>query len=145
MNDADRRIFCMYIGRCNSPVATTSPMKFKTPALVLFAAACIAAGSSGCSLFHHHQPKSSWKIINEGDDNPFITDAPTRAGTVERTVDAGSDSKQRQQQQQQNYQEYQRYQQFQQQQAQQPQQQSQQPQQQSDQPQPQVQTQQPPQ
>jgi hypothetical protein len=118
-------------------------MKFKTPALVLFAAAFIAAGSSGCSLFRHHQPKSSWKIINEGDDNPFITDAPTRAGTVERTVDAGSASKQRQQQQQQNYQEYQRYQQFQQQQ----QQQSQQPQQQSqqDQPQPQVQTQQPPQ
>ena len=31
---------------------------------------------------HHHQPKSSFKIIEEGDRNPFIIDTPT---TVEDT------------------------------------------------------------
>ena len=103
-------------------------MKFKTPA-VLIAAACIVFGFSGCFLFPHHQPKSSWKIINEGDDNPYIVDAPTRAGTVERTVDAGADPRKQspQQQQTQQQQEYQQYQQYQQMQQQQPQQQVQQP------------------
>jgi len=67
-------------------------MKFKTPAPFLLAAACIFLGSSGCSLFHHHQPKSGWKIVDVNDDSPFITDAPTRAGTITRTVDV-SDSK----------------------------------------------------
>jgi len=110
-------------------------MKFITPALALFAAVCIAFGSSGCGLFHHHEPKSSWKIINEGDDNPYIVDAPTRAGTVVRNVDAGSDTRkqspQQQQQQelrqQQEYQQYLQYQQMQQQQQPQQQQQTQTP------------------
>lgn len=41
-------------------------------------AAVVVIGSalSGCSLFHHHQPKSSFKIIEAGDPNPNIIETP---------------------------------------------------------------------
>ena len=64
-------------------------MKIHMKALLLVAAAGSTLGSGGCSLWpwHHSQPKSSFKIIDEGDPNPFIIDAPTRAGTITRKVD----------------------------------------------------------
>jgi len=62
-------------------------MKIKKTALLFIIAISGVCLLDGCSLFRHHQPKSTFKIINEGDDNPYIIDAPTRAGTVERTID----------------------------------------------------------
>jgi len=51
-------------------------------ALSLVAAIGVSFASGGCSMFHHHQPKSSFRIIPEGDRNPSIKDTPD---TVEDT------------------------------------------------------------
>ena len=48
----------------------------KTTALTLLTVAAIGLTTGGCSWFRPHQPKSSWKIIEEGDRNPFIHDTP---------------------------------------------------------------------
>lgn len=64
-------------------------MKLKTTAsLCILSIGCVLA-LSGC-FWRHHQPKSSFKIIDEGDRNPFIIndDVPTRAGTTTRKVEA---------------------------------------------------------
>jgi hypothetical protein len=53
-----------------------SIMKNHKTALILLTVAALGFATGGCSLFHHHQPKSSWKIINEGDKNPFIKETP---------------------------------------------------------------------
>ena len=51
----------------------------------------ISLAAGGCSLFRHHEPKSSFKIIPEGDKNPSIkytpdtvSDTPLRRVQVER-------------------------------------------------------------
>jgi hypothetical protein len=64
-------------------------MKIHTKTLFLPAVAGVVIGLSGCSWFRHHEPKSTFKIIDEGDPNPFIKeqDEPTRAGTTTRKVD----------------------------------------------------------
>jgi len=58
-------------------------MKTQTMAFVLV----LALGLCGCSLFHHHQPKSEFKIIDADDPSPFIKDNPTRAGTITKKVE----------------------------------------------------------
>jgi hypothetical protein len=62
-------------------------MKIKTTVPILILTTGCAFALCGC-FWQHHQPKSSFKIIDEGDPNPFITDAPTRAGTTTRKVEA---------------------------------------------------------
>jgi len=42
----------------------------------LVAAVGFSFATAGCSLFHHHQPKSSYKIIPVGDRNPNIIESP---------------------------------------------------------------------
>lgn len=68
------------------PFMKNHPAQFSTLAIT---ALCLAM--AGCSLFHHHEPKSSFKIIQEGDRNPSIkytpetiTDTSTRKVEVER-------------------------------------------------------------
>lgn len=65
-------------------------MKISTAVVILISIAGGILALDGCSLFHR-QPKSSFKIIDEGDPNPFITDRPTRAGTETRTVEVQRD------------------------------------------------------
>jgi len=62
-------------------------MNIYSKTIILIVAAASAIGLGGCSMFHKHQPKSTFKIIEEGDDNPYIIDNPTRAGTQMRTVE----------------------------------------------------------
>jgi hypothetical protein len=51
-------------------------MKVPAAAIAPLIAAAICCGTGGCSLFHHHQEKSTFKIIPVGDKNPSIKDAP---------------------------------------------------------------------
>jgi hypothetical protein len=51
-------------------------MKKPSTAIVLLSAAAIGFAAGGCSLFHHHEPKSTFKIIPVGEKNPNIQDAP---------------------------------------------------------------------
>jgi hypothetical protein len=53
-----------------------------TRRLTLLCAIWLASCLCACSW--HRQPKSSARIINEGDRNPFITMKPERAGEVVR-------------------------------------------------------------
>ncbi len=51
-------------------------MKTLRTAIFLFTVTSLGFAVGGCSMFHHHQPKSSFKIIPEGDRNPFIQETP---------------------------------------------------------------------
>ena len=77
----------MYAG---APNAMHSSMKTHRTALSLLTVAAMTAMSlatGGCSMFHHHQPKSSWKIVDEGDKSPFITNTPEVNETSTRKVE----------------------------------------------------------
>jgi hypothetical protein len=52
--------------------------------LRIAALAGLLLASAGCA---HRQPKSSFRIIEEGDRNPMITEAPQRAGERVRRDD----------------------------------------------------------
>lgn len=68
-------------GGGNTAAASNPHMKIITPSLLFILTTCGAFGLTGC---FHHQPKSSARIIDVGDPNPYITSSPTRAGTVVR-------------------------------------------------------------
>ena len=63
----------MYAGAAN---ALHSLMKNLPAPLFLVTVTGIVLATTGCSLFHKHQPKSSFKIIQEGDRNPSIINDP---------------------------------------------------------------------
>ena len=59
------------------------PMHPSTFRLVLLVGALCTCGPAGCASHGKpKQPTSSWRMIDEGDANPFITDNPERAGTI---------------------------------------------------------------
>jgi hypothetical protein len=67
-----------------NPAASNPSMKITTTSLLLILPTVGALCFSGCA---HHQSKSTWRIIEDGDPNPNIVDAPARAGTIVRKAD----------------------------------------------------------
>lgn len=87
MNNGDTAGISMYVCavvRQNNATAPTVIMKIIITTFLIV----LSTGSALClSACAHRQPKSSFRIIENGDPNPYITDDPTRAGTVIRRAD----------------------------------------------------------